>query len=80
MKILILSAAWISPVRHNCFEYLAEAYNALLKSLMARWLRQRVGQLMGHDLGPVHPEQGGLSEKETKLMKTQPDGDSGRKN
>lgn len=67
-------------MRHNCFEYLAEAYNALLESLMARWLRQRVGQLMGHDLGPVHPEQGGLSEKETKLMKTQPDGDSGRKN
>lgn len=70
MKILILSAAWISPVRHKCFEYLGKACNALLESLMARWLRQSVGQLKGDDLGPVHPEQGGIFGRETRVMKT----------
>lgn len=80
MKILILSAAWIAPVRHKCFEYLGEACNALLESLMARWLRQSVGQRKGGDLEPAHPGQGGIFGSEKKLMKMQPGGDSGRKN
>lgn len=75
----ILSAAWIRLVRHECFQNMGEAHNALLENLMARWLRQSVGQLKADDSGPLHPEQGGICERETRLNEG-PDGDFGRKN
>ena len=65
----ILSAAWICLVRHECFQNLGEAHSALLENPLARWLRQSVGQLKADDSGPLHAEQGGVCERETRLTK-----------